>query len=58
MNRAIQYLTLRVQSLTNPYAYAVTSYALAHADKPKEDILMSHSGQKNGQLPYNIKTFK
>ncbi|XP_057187930.1 complement C3-like [Triplophysa rosa] len=37
---SILYLTLRVHSLTNPYAVAMTSYALAHADKLNKDILM------------------
>ncbi|KAI7810506.1 putative complement C3 [Triplophysa rosa] len=48
INRAIRYLTLRVHSLTNPYAVAMTSYALAHADKLNKDILMSHSRQSKG----------
>ncbi|XP_056621692.1 complement C3-like isoform X2 [Triplophysa dalaica] len=47
MNGAIQYLTLRVHSLTNPYAVAMTSYALAHADKLNKDILMSYSRQND-----------
>uniref|UniRef100_A0A671NRY8 Complement C3-like n=1 Tax=Sinocyclocheilus anshuiensis TaxID=1608454 RepID=A0A671NRY8_9TELE len=47
MNRAINYLLLRVHSLTSTYAVAMTSYALAHAGKLNKDILKSHSS-KNG----------
>ncbi|KAG1955857.1 complement C3-like [Pimephales promelas] len=45
INRAVNYLTLRVHSLTSGYAVAMTSYALAHAGKLNKDILMSHSSQ-------------
>ncbi|XDV16017.1 hypothetical protein PO909_015910, partial [Leuciscus waleckii] len=45
VNRAVNYLTLRVHSLTSTYAVAMTSYALAHAGKLNKDILMSHSRQ-------------
>nr|XP_055060094.1 complement component c3a, duplicate 6 [Misgurnus anguillicaudatus] len=45
MDKAIQYLTVRIHSLTNPYAVAMTSYALANAGKLNKDILMSHSSQ-------------
>ncbi|XP_077057468.1 complement component c3a, duplicate 6 [Siphateles boraxobius] len=43
INRAVNYLTLRVHSLTSTYAVAMTSYALVHAGKLNKDILMSHS---------------
>ncbi|XP_051982648.1 complement C3-like [Xyrauchen texanus] len=43
MDKAISYLMLRVQSLTSPYAVAMTSYALANAGKLDKDILMRHS---------------
>uniref|UniRef100_A0A673L2B9 Complement C3-like n=1 Tax=Sinocyclocheilus rhinocerous TaxID=307959 RepID=A0A673L2B9_9TELE len=43
MNRAIDYLLLRVHSLTSTYAVAMTSYALAHAGKLNKDILKSYS---------------
>ncbi|KAI2668934.1 hypothetical protein H4Q32_028733 [Labeo rohita] len=39
MKKAVDYLLLRVHSLTNPYAVAMTSYALAHAGKLNKDIL-------------------
>uniref|UniRef100_A0A671NXC1 Complement C3-like n=1 Tax=Sinocyclocheilus anshuiensis TaxID=1608454 RepID=A0A671NXC1_9TELE len=39
MNRAINYLLLRVHSLTSTYAVAMTSYALAHSGKLNKDIL-------------------
>uniref|UniRef100_A0A672QE77 Complement C3-like n=1 Tax=Sinocyclocheilus grahami TaxID=75366 RepID=A0A672QE77_SINGR len=45
MNRAIDYLLLRVHSLTSTYAVAMTSYALAHAGKLNKDILKSYSIQ-------------
>ncbi|XP_067296791.1 complement component c3a, duplicate 6 [Pseudorasbora parva] len=45
INRAVNYLTLRVHSLTSTYAVALTSYALAHAGKLNRDILRSHSTQ-------------
>ncbi|XP_050965368.1 complement component c3a, duplicate 6 isoform X2 [Labeo rohita] len=45
MKKAVDYLLLRVHSLTNPYAVAMTSYALAHAGKLNKDILRSHSIQ-------------
>uniref|UniRef100_A0A671NVS6 Complement C3-like n=1 Tax=Sinocyclocheilus anshuiensis TaxID=1608454 RepID=A0A671NVS6_9TELE len=45
MNRAINYLLLRVHSLTSTYAVAMTSYALAHSGKLNKDILKSHSIQ-------------
>ncbi|KAL1281261.1 hypothetical protein QQF64_000064 [Cirrhinus molitorella] len=45
MKSAVDYLLLRVYSLTSPYAVAMTSYALAHAGKLNKDILRSHSIQ-------------
>uniref|UniRef100_A0A672QEG4 Complement C3-like n=1 Tax=Sinocyclocheilus grahami TaxID=75366 RepID=A0A672QEG4_SINGR len=51
MNRAIDYLLLRVHSLTSTYAVAMTSYALAHAGKLNKDILKSYSIQNEGQVP-------
>uniref|UniRef100_A0A672QA82 Complement C3-like n=1 Tax=Sinocyclocheilus grahami TaxID=75366 RepID=A0A672QA82_SINGR len=39
----IDYLLLRVHSLTSTYAVAMTSYALAHAGKLNKDILKSYS---------------
>ncbi|XP_067296790.1 complement C3 [Pseudorasbora parva] len=50
INRAVNYLTLRVHSLTSTYAVALTSYALAHAGKLNKDILRSHSTEsKDGR---------
>ncbi|KAL2086955.1 hypothetical protein ACEWY4_018014 [Coilia grayii] len=38
MDRAVRYLEGRVNSLTNPYAAAMVSYALASAGKPNRSI--------------------
>uniref|UniRef100_A0A672QA97 Complement C3-like n=1 Tax=Sinocyclocheilus grahami TaxID=75366 RepID=A0A672QA97_SINGR len=51
MNRAIDYLLLRVHSLTSTYAVAMTSYALAHAGKLNKDILKSYSTKIFWQVP-------
>uniref|UniRef100_A0A8C1F9R1 Complement C3a, tandem duplicate 6 n=1 Tax=Cyprinus carpio carpio TaxID=630221 RepID=A0A8C1F9R1_CYPCA len=45
MKKAVDYLLLRVHSLTSTYAVAMTSYALANAGKLNKDILKSHSIQ-------------
>ncbi|XP_055060092.2 complement C3 isoform X1 [Misgurnus anguillicaudatus] len=51
MDQAIQYLTLRLYSLTNRYAVAMTSYALANVGKLNIDVLMRYSSQnKDGRL--------
>uniref|UniRef100_A0A8C1RIA7 Complement component c3a, duplicate 6 n=1 Tax=Cyprinus carpio TaxID=7962 RepID=A0A8C1RIA7_CYPCA len=41
MKKAVDYLLLRVHSLTSTYAVAMTSYALANAGKLNKDILKS-----------------
>uniref|UniRef100_A0AAR2M1F9 Anaphylatoxin-like domain-containing protein n=1 Tax=Pygocentrus nattereri TaxID=42514 RepID=A0AAR2M1F9_PYGNA len=43
MWKAIQYLERRIPSLTNPYAVAMTSYAMANADKFDKALLMRYS---------------
>uniref|UniRef100_A0A4W4GV27 Anaphylatoxin-like domain-containing protein n=1 Tax=Electrophorus electricus TaxID=8005 RepID=A0A4W4GV27_ELEEL len=40
MKKAIEYLEHRIPTLTNPYAIAMTSYAMANADKFNKDLLM------------------
>ncbi|XP_067258556.1 complement C3-like [Chanodichthys erythropterus] len=45
IRRAVVFLEGRLPKLTNPYAVAMTSYALANADKLNKDILMKHSTQ-------------
>ncbi|XP_060755183.1 complement C3-like [Neoarius graeffei] len=41
--KATEYLERRLPSLTNPYAVAITSYALANADKFNKDRLLQFS---------------
>ncbi|XP_050961778.1 complement C3 [Labeo rohita] len=43
MRKAVSFLEGRLPQLTNPYAVAMTSYAMANADKLDIDILMRHS---------------
>ncbi|KAL1281271.1 hypothetical protein QQF64_000074, partial [Cirrhinus molitorella] len=45
MRKAVSFLEGRLSKLTNPYAVAMTSYAMANADKLNIDILMRHSTQ-------------
>ncbi|XP_067258551.1 complement C3 isoform X1 [Chanodichthys erythropterus] len=54
INRAVNYLTLRVHSLTSTYAVAITSYALAHAGKLEKDILMSHSTESKDGIYWQV----
>ncbi|KAI7811071.1 complement C3 [Triplophysa rosa] len=43
MRKAEGYLEGKLQKLTNPYAVAMTSYAMANANKLNKDVLMKHS---------------
>ncbi|KAI7810656.1 complement C3-like [Triplophysa rosa] len=43
MKRAVGCLEGKLQKLTNPYAVAMTSYAMANANKLNKDVLMKHS---------------
>ncbi|XP_073698017.1 complement C3-like [Garra rufa] len=45
IRRAVSFLEGRLPHLTNPYAVALTSYALANENKLNKDILMEHSNQ-------------
>ncbi|XP_048051368.1 complement C3-like isoform X1 [Megalobrama amblycephala] len=45
IKKAVDFLEGRLPKLTNPYAVAMTSYALANAEKLNKDILMRHSTQ-------------
>ncbi|XDV16018.1 hypothetical protein PO909_015911 [Leuciscus waleckii] len=54
VNRAVNYLTLRVHSLTSTYAVAMTSYALAHAGKLNKDILISHSTESKDGIFWQV----
>ncbi|KAI5089746.1 complement component c3a precursor [Silurus meridionalis] len=44
-NKALDYLESRLPSLTNPYAIAMTSYALANAGKFNKDRLLQASSE-------------
>ncbi|KAI2666710.1 hypothetical protein H4Q32_025804 [Labeo rohita] len=54
MKRAVDYLLLKVHSLTSAYDVAMTSYALALAGKLNKDILKRHSTESKGQLHYSL----
>ncbi|KAK7161087.1 hypothetical protein R3I94_003922 [Phoxinus phoxinus] len=43
IRKAVVFLEGRLPQLTNPYAVAMTSYAMANADKLNKDVLMKHS---------------
>nr|XP_055060091.1 complement C3-like [Misgurnus anguillicaudatus] len=43
MRKAVGYLEGKLQTLSNPYAVAMTSYAMANAEKLNYDLLMKHS---------------
>ncbi|XDV16105.1 hypothetical protein PO909_015948, partial [Leuciscus waleckii] len=45
IRRAVAILEGRLPQMTNPYAVAMTSYAIANAEKLNKDILMRHSTQ-------------
>ncbi|KAF4097397.1 hypothetical protein G5714_021405 [Onychostoma macrolepis] len=45
IRKAVSFLEGRLPKLTNPYAVAMASYAMANADKLDKDILMRHSTQ-------------
>ncbi|XP_059409021.1 complement C3-like isoform X4 [Carassius carassius] len=45
IKKAVVFLEGRLPQLTNPYAVAMTSYAMAHENKLNKDILMKHSSQ-------------
>lgn len=42
MRRASQYLEGRLRSLTNPYAVAMVSYALANEGRLSQEVLFRH----------------
>ncbi|XDV16112.1 hypothetical protein PO909_015954 [Leuciscus waleckii] len=45
IRRAVAFLQGRLPQLTNPYAVALTSYAMANAEKLNKGVLMRHSTQ-------------
>ncbi|XP_067258584.1 complement C3-like isoform X2 [Chanodichthys erythropterus] len=54
IRKAVVFLEGRLPHLTNPYAVAMTSYALANADKLNKDILMKHSTQGEAGRFWNV----
>ncbi|XP_065126726.2 complement C3-like isoform X1 [Paramisgurnus dabryanus] len=43
MRKAVSFLESKLEKLSNPYAVAMTSYAMANAMKLNDDLLMKHS---------------
>nr|BAE45241.1 complement component C3-2 [Danio rerio] len=54
MRKAVAFLKDRLPKLTNPYAVALTSYALANADSLNKAILMMHSTKVNDGRFWNV----
>ncbi|RXN21007.1 complement C3-like protein [Labeo rohita] len=54
MKRAVDYLLLKVHSLTSAYDVALTSYALALAGKLNKDILKRHSTESKDGIFWNV----
>ncbi|XP_051992807.1 complement C3-like [Xyrauchen texanus] len=53
MRKAVDYLEARLPKMTNPYAVAMTSYAMANADKLNKDLLMKHSTKMEEGTAWN-----
>ncbi|KAF4118185.1 complement C3-like [Onychostoma macrolepis] len=49
ITKAVSFLEGRLPKLNNPYAVALTSYAMANVNKLKKDILMRHSTKGEGR---------
>nr|WEM32064.1 complement component 3 [Mylopharyngodon piceus] len=54
IRKAVAFLEGRLPQLTNPYAVAMTSYALANSEKLNKDILMKHSSQGEAGRFWNV----
>uniref|UniRef100_A0A8C1Q4C6 Uncharacterized protein n=1 Tax=Cyprinus carpio TaxID=7962 RepID=A0A8C1Q4C6_CYPCA len=54
IRKAVVFLEGRLPQLTNPYAVAMTSYAMANADKLNKDILMKHSTQREAGRSWTV----
>uniref|UniRef100_A0A673LIX3 NTR domain-containing protein n=1 Tax=Sinocyclocheilus rhinocerous TaxID=307959 RepID=A0A673LIX3_9TELE len=54
IRKAVSFLEGRLLQLTNLYAVALTSYAMASANKLNEDILMKHSSQHEAGRSWNV----
>ncbi|XP_034721897.1 complement C3-like [Etheostoma cragini] len=49
VDKAVSYLERRLPRLTNPYAVAITSYALANENRLNKDVLYKFASQ--GEAP-------
>nr|BAA36620.1 complement C3-H2 [Cyprinus carpio] len=54
IRKAVAYLEGRLSQLTNPYAVALTSYAMANENKLNKDILMKHSTQRGAGRSWTV----
>ncbi|XP_016110821.1 complement C3-like isoform X1 [Sinocyclocheilus grahami] len=54
IRKAVSFLEGRLPQLTNPYAVAMTSYAMANANKLNKDILMKHSTQHEAGRSWTV----
>uniref|UniRef100_A0A672K950 Complement C3-like n=1 Tax=Sinocyclocheilus grahami TaxID=75366 RepID=A0A672K950_SINGR len=54
IRKAVVFLEGRLPQLTNPYAVALTSYAMANANKLNKDILMKHSTQHEADRSWTV----
>ncbi|XP_052459367.1 complement C3a.1 [Carassius gibelio] len=54
IKKAVVFLDGRLPQLTNPYAVAMTSYAMSNDNKLKKDILMKHSSQKEAGRSWTV----
>uniref|UniRef100_A0A673IS51 Complement C3-like n=1 Tax=Sinocyclocheilus rhinocerous TaxID=307959 RepID=A0A673IS51_9TELE len=54
IRKAVSFLEGRLLQLTNLYAVALTSYAMASANKLNEDILMKHSSQHEAGRSWTV----
>ncbi|XP_050959799.1 complement C3-like isoform X4 [Labeo rohita] len=54
IRKAVSFLEGRLPQLTNPYAVALTSYAMANAGKLNKDILMRRSTQEDDSRYWTV----
>uniref|UniRef100_A0A672LUP5 Complement C3-like n=1 Tax=Sinocyclocheilus grahami TaxID=75366 RepID=A0A672LUP5_SINGR len=54
IRKAVSFLEGRLPQLTNPYAVAMTSYAMANANKLNKDILMKSSSQLKADRSWTV----
>ncbi|XP_016110818.1 complement C3-like isoform X2 [Sinocyclocheilus grahami] len=54
IRKAVSFLEGRLPQLTNPYAVAMTSYAMANANKLNKDILMKYSSQHEAGRSWTV----